>query len=79
MYGGAAEVGMVVVYHQVMWDGVSHCRVSVQLDMKSAPAAVAPSDARLVLVPESVLETLEILGTGAFGTVYKVATLTTNL
>ena len=40
--------------------------------MKSGPAAVAPTDARLILVPESALETEEILGTGAFGTVYKV-------
>jgi hypothetical protein len=42
------------------------------LDMKSVPAAVAPTDARLILAQESALEMEEMIGSGAFGTVYKV-------
>jgi hypothetical protein len=41
------------------------------LDMKSVPAAVAPTDARLILAQESALEMEEMIGSGAFGTVYK--------
>ena len=48
-----------------------HCTFA-QMNLTNNPAAVAPTAAHLVLVQESSLETMEILGTGAFGTVYKV-------
>ena len=36
------------------------------------PPKVAPNQARLIIVPETALELGKELGSGAFGTVYKV-------
>ena len=36
------------------------------------PPKAAPNQARLIIVPETALELGEELGSGAFGTVYKV-------
>ena len=40
------------------------------------PPKVAPNQARLIIVPETALELGKELGSGAFGTVYKVMYLT---
>ena len=42
------------------------------------PPKVAPNQARLIIVPETALEMGKELGSGAFGTVYKVNHSTDN-